>query len=725
MKKIAFAVFLACNSGLLMAEDASTERLSEQAKTNLAEVEGASATELMPIQIRAETDKSAIPLDFPVSASSRLGLTMQETPASIDVITSELMRERGNTTTQQALTNSAGVVASQCFGVTCVSMRGFSGVLQPLYNGLRYPGLAITPRGTFNYDRIEVIKGLSSMQHGIGTVAGAVNFVTKVADGREEKEVLLAYDRWNTKTIGLGIGGKAADSLAYRADISYKGANKGSYGWVDDSSYDYAHFTGELAFQATENFKITLSEEYYIDKGEGYFGTPHINGRIVSGTRNNNYNVEDDRMDKEANWTRLNLEWRPTDNIKVRNETYYNNENRVWKNSEIYTYNAVTGRVNRGDFNDIKHDQKLYGNRTEVNFDHQLGGMRNRFMAGFDIARNKHLRTNNSPFTSPANSVDLYNPDNGVFITNSAYLPFRETELVQKAFFIEDYLNLTEKLKLSLSARRDYLDLQSDNLRATTPANPATFSQDFSGNSYRVGVVYDILPNLTAYGQWANALEPASQLVTLTFAQRNFKLGRAKQKEIGLKGNLPNSLGEVTVALFDINRTDVLTRDPLNPAQSIQIGEQTSRGIELTATLRPTDQWTIEGNASILDAQFDKFYESVSGVAVSRAGNLPPDVPEKTANLWLTYRPNADWRISLGSHFVGKRSGDNANTPTKYMDGYATYDATLGYKLGKGELMLTMRNLTDKLYADRSYNNANQFMLGEPRAAEISWNAKF
>ncbi|MDP2071153.1 TonB-dependent siderophore receptor [Methylotenera sp.] len=713
IKKLTLSTLLLCGSGFSLAEVAAPEQTE------------ANATQLETMQIRSTAVDTSIPLDLPVNASSRLGLTVRETPASIDVITRELMRERGNTTTQQALTNSAGVVASQCFGVTCVSMRGFSSTLQPLYNGLRYPGLAITPRGTFNYDRIEVIKGLSSMQHGIGTVGGAVNFVTKAADGREEKEVLLAYDRWNTKTIGLGIGGKATDALAYRADLSYKGANKGSYGWVDNSSYDYAHFTGELALQATDTFKVTLSEEYYQDNGEGYFGTPHVNGNIVKSTRYNNYNVDDDQMDKEANWTRLNLEWSPTDKIKLRNETYYNNENRIWKNTEAYVYNAVTNKVNRSDFLHIKHDQKLVGNRTEISFDHQLGNMRNRVMAGFDIAKNEHLRTNNAPYVSPASAVDFITPQSGVFTTTSAYTPNRKTELVQKAFFVEDYLNLTEQFKLSLSARHDKIDLDSDNLRIATATNPATFSTDYSGNSYRVGAVYDITPSLSIYGQWANALEPAAQLVTLTYAQRNYKLGRAKQKEIGLKGSLPNNLGEVTVGLFDINRTDILTRDPLNPGQSIQIGEQTSRGIELTAALRPIDQWTVEGNASILNAEFDKFYESVGGVAVSRAGNLPPDVPEKTANLWITYRPNSDWKISLGSHFVGKRSGDNANTATRYMDGYTIYDASLGYKLGKGELMFSVRNLTDKLYADRTYNSGNQFMLGEPRTAEISWSAKF
>lgn len=674
-------------------------------------------------------DATILPLDLTATSGSRLGLTVQETPASIEVITKDLMRERGHTTTEQALGNAVGVLAGQCFGLTCFSMRGFSGTtsLPFLYNGLRYPGLAISPRNTFNYDRIEVIKGPSSVLHGLGATTGAVNFVSKAADGHEEKEVLVAYDTWGAKTVGLGIGGKIADTekSAYRADISYKGANKGSYGFVDNSSYDSVHFTGELALQVLDNFKVTLSEEWYQDNGEGYFGTPHINGKIVRSTRDENYNVSNDDMNKEVNWTRLNLEWTPADKVKVRNETYYNNENRYWKNAEVYAYNATTGRVDRSDFLNIKHDQELIGNRTEFTLDHMLGSMRNRILFGYDISRNEHQRDNNSPFSSPANSVDLLDPEPGVFITNSPFLPFRRTELLQRAFFVEDYLNLTDQFKVSLSGRHDALDLDSINLRPATATNPAIFHKHYSGNSYRVGALYDILPALTLYGQFSSALEPPSQVVTLTYAQKDFDLTRAKQKEVGVKGSLPDNLGEVTLSLFDIERTNVLTRDPLNSTLTVQIGEQSSKGVELSAVLRPSDKWTVEGNASVLDAQFDKFFERVSGVGVSRAGNVPPDVPEKIANLWLTYRPNGDWRIGAGAHFVGQRAGDNANTPTKWMDGYTTYDALVGYKLGKGELMFTVRNLTDKLYANRSYGGGGQFMLGEPRAAEISWHAAF
>ena len=208
-----------------------------------------SARVLPTVTVRSAPPGGEIPLDMTVGAGSRLGTTVRETPASVDLVTREVMRERGNRTTQQALENAVGVSTGQCFGLTCFSMRGFSGTLSLpfLFNGVRYPGLAFSPRGTFVYDRIEVIKGPASVLHGLGAVTGAVNFVTKPADGRVEREVLLATDRWATRNIGLGIGGKASEGLAYRADVNYIGANKGSAGYVDRSSYEYFHAAGELA----------------------------------------------------------------------------------------------------------------------------------------------------------------------------------------------------------------------------------------------------------------------------------------------------------------------------------------------------------------------------------------------------------------------------------------------------------------------------------------------
>lgn len=674
---------------------------------------------LDPVLIEGERPKRDLSLDTPAAAGSRLDLTPRDTPAAIEVIDAATMAERGATTSERALASAVGVASGQCFGLTCFSMRGFSGVLSLPFaiDGIRYPGLAMSPRGTFNYERIEVIKGPSSVLHGLGAVTGLINWVTRAADGRTARDVLLSYDRWNTRTVGVGLGGKATESVAYRADVSYMAADKGSAGFVDRSDFEYTHASGEIAWTPTARLRVSFAAQYWVDDGRWYFGTPLVVGRIDERVRFNNYNVEDGTVRKEIGWLRARIAYAFTPALRLMNETYANDENRYWRNTERYTYNAGTGRVDRGDFLWITHDQRLIGNRTELASDGRLFGRRNRALVGIDLSRNRHQRDNNSPFTAPPSSVDFLDPVPGQFATISPFLPVRRTELDQRAAYVEDLLELTAATKLSASLRRDWLALESIDLRGS-----GSFERSWRGDSWRLGVLHDLLPKITLYAQLGRALEPAAQIVTLTPAQRDFELTRARQVEIGAKASLPGGRGEATVAVYDIVRTNILTRDPVNPTLTVQIGEQSSRGVEADVVLRPAPAWTVEVNGTVLDARFERFVENVGGTPLSRAGNVPPDVPERMASAWLTWQAGPAWRLGSGVRYVGRRAANNANTV--WMDAYTVADAWVVYRLPLGELTARVRNLADRVYATRSYGDT-QVILGEPRSFEVSWRARF
>lgn len=127
--------------------------------------------------------------------------------------------------------------------------------------------------------------------------------------------------------------------------------------------------------------------------------------------------------------------------------------------------------------------------------------------------------------------------------------------------------------------------------------------------------------------------------------------------------------------------------------------------------------------ASVLDARFERFDERVGNVLVSRRGNLLPAVPERMATAWLYWRPATAWTLGLGGRAVGRSAGNNANTV--FLPGYATVDLLARYEHAWGQFGLRLRNVGDKLYATRPYNAANQFMLGEPRWYELSWQRSF
>lgn len=599
------------------------------------------------------------------------------------------------------------------------SMRGFSGTLSLpfLFNGRRYPGLAISPRSTFNYDRIEVIKGPASVLHGFGSVTGAVNYVTKKADGKQEINFEASYGSYNKRRIGIGAGGIFNEDLAYRADIHYNAADKGSLGFVNNTRYEDYHVSGELAYDITDNFKISVSTDVFKDQGEGYFGTPLINGKLDERIIDKNYNFDNDRVSKEVAWGLLKLEWQLNDFISVLNETYGNHEDRLWRNTEVYNFNTTTGLVDRSDFLNIIHNQSIVGNRTELAFEQPIANMRNRLLVGFDYSHNRHQRDNNSPFDG-SDSVDLLNPVAGQFNSPSPFLPQRKTDVDSYGFYLENFTDVTDALKVSFSFRYDISDLDSFDLR-----EDSHFDKRYEGDSWRVGLLYDVIPDVTFYAQWSQALEPPSQIVTLAQSRKDFDLTEGTQWEVGLKSSFFDGRVQATLSLFDITRTNILTRDPFDPDLTQQVGEQSSRGIEIATAIRPHEQWLVDANFTILDAQFEEFNDRVDGVVISRTGNLPRDVPEKVANVWVTWYPTENWSIGTGIHYEDKRAADNANTI--FMDSYTILNAFIGRKIGPGELKVHMRNLTDEVYANRSYAGGNQFVLGEPLAVDVTWSMQF
>jgi iron complex outermembrane recepter protein len=130
---------------------------------------------------REQTVGGSLELDRPSTTGSRLGLTPQELPASVDILPGEVIRERGDTTAQEAVTRATGITAAGTpgDGSSALASRGFVGhnsVMQ-LYDGTRLyvgAGTMTFPVDTWLFDRIDVIRGPASVLYGEGAVGGAI-----------------------------------------------------------------------------------------------------------------------------------------------------------------------------------------------------------------------------------------------------------------------------------------------------------------------------------------------------------------------------------------------------------------------------------------------------------------------------------------------------------------------------------------------------------------------
>jgi iron complex outermembrane receptor protein len=172
-----------------------------------------------------------------------------------------------------------------------------------------------------------------------------------------------------------------------------------------------------------------------------------------------------------------------------------------------------------------------------------------------------------------------------------------------------------------------------------------------------------------------------SGLLMLSAANSAFDVSSGKQFEVGIKQSFWDGKGDWTLAAYSITKNNLLTRDPANPALRIQVGERSSKGIEGTLSMQVSKAVQIDANFALLKARYDDFSESVGGIAVSRNGNIPTDVPERVANVWVSWKVVPDWTLSGGLRHVGKRYADNANTLK--LPAYTTADLALQWKATK------------------------------------------
>ena len=132
------------------------------------------------------------------TTGSRLDLTVLETPATVDIIDGDAIRARIDTNVLDAATRSAGFTneANPGNGSSSIAARGFNGqgAVTKLYDGTNYYNAASTvtfPFDTWSVERVEVLKGPSSVLYGEGGIGGAINVIPRAPQREQSGDVRL------------------------------------------------------------------------------------------------------------------------------------------------------------------------------------------------------------------------------------------------------------------------------------------------------------------------------------------------------------------------------------------------------------------------------------------------------------------------------------------------------------------------------------------------------
>jgi iron complex outermembrane receptor protein len=702
---------------------------------------------------------SPLALGTVAEVASRLGIVAREVPASVDIVDKQMMIDQGYRTTTEVAQGAPGVLSGDAAGAPAgYSMRGFDfSQVNILYNDIYIGPQSFTSRvmDTFVLDRVEFLKGPSSLMSGIGATGGAVNYVNKSpTSGPVKNEVFSSVDSFGSIRTGFGSGGSTSlAGLDYRFDVSQDRFNN----FIDGDHQDFTNIATRFNYKVSSDLKTFLAINYIKDAGNSYWGTPvvptsfagpnAING-VVSGnayshsfnnnflgpvtidskTLTTNYNVLDNFTGATQLWLRGGVEYTPVDGVTLKNQTYSYGAHRSWLDSETYAFNTETQLIDRDRFF-VSHDQKVLGNISDALFVSQVFGMENRFAAQLALQSNDIIfQQHFGGF--PQDSVTVVNPDRGYY--GDIQLVSRTSRLDTVAASFEDRLKITPTFALIGGLRLDDIVLTRNSWAPDGSENPGfPFSKTWTPVSYRGAYTWEPIKNWVFYSMYATAFDPAVASIFAVNPNLPVLLTSSRIYETGVKQLLWDSRAEWTFSAYDIIRKNVYQ------AQGGQIfdvaGEIAVQGIELAAAVRPIDGWKLWGNFALTRARYANF-DFDGG---SFTGNTPPNVAPVIANGGVSYRlqPGPWWSVELGGsvRYVGNRYLFDDNQIT--MDAYTTAEAYMFVDFDKyvllpgmdsARLTLRARNLTNVVYAawsDPGY--PDQVYLGAPRSFDVGLSGKF
>jgi len=648
---------------------------------------------------RAESSTSATNVDAPLI----------ETPATVNVLTGDFIDTIGARRIEEMLQYVPGASAESANATgNQFNIRGFrmtSGGGGTTTNIRIDDNRVQARRYHFDptlYERIDVLKGNASLLYGTAAPGGVVRYVTKKPQFESRHRVEATLGSFETTRGTVDSTGPLGDNVAYRIIATALDSNQSFHGDNDDRSFDdRLIFNPQLTWLTPGGGELRVSYEYS-DHDNGYDpgikrlsdGSFTFNSEPFSGPdnfqdRENHIGVVDFTQPIGENWqvqvggsigrTDIDALWDFASGNPDATDQIARFTRRFTEDAEHEELRAeLSGRFNTGSL--LQHNLTVGASYRSTE---QINNNAQRFAAGEIDARN--------PVFGPA-------PDVGPSTR------FFSNELQEMAVYIQDYISVGEKLNLFGGLR--YTDAEI-NQSIGGPGFGASNDGSDDALDYTIGAIYNQNYWLNPFVSYSTALTPQTGALSGSGDAVPFREG--EQIELGLKSEWFDGRLATTLSVFEIEQTNIAEGDPANPGFLILAGNQRTRGFEFEAVGQITDQISIFGGYSYLDAEFT---ESTTG----NKGNTPASVPEHKFSIFGEYAFTGDlegWRAGVGFIHVGDRETDSANTFE--LPNYERVDLSLAYERGPFDFRASIENVLDEDYIIGSDFGGVNLAQGAPR----------
>jgi outer membrane receptor for ferric coprogen and ferric-rhodotorulic acid len=652
------------------------------------------------------------------NTSSRLDLSLRETPQSVTVVTQQLMDDFQLDSITDVINQVTGV-SSKAYDSSRsgYSARGFD------ITNLQIDGVPTTwesgwsagetQTDTLLFDRIEIVRGSNGLISGAGNPAAAINLVRKRADSvRFQGKATLSAGSWDSYSSSIDVQSPLNDSGSLRGRIVAGYTDEHSF--VDYEENQKTVVLGTISFDVTDNTLLNagISQQRNHPKGSMWGGLPVW---YSDGTRTD-WNRSKTTAPKWATW-----------GSTVTN--YYANIEHTFE-SGIKTYAAYSKTYNNADLKlaylygypdnlsglGMSASNSWYDNqRTQDNLDIYTS-------IPFDFRDLEHelvigmMHTNQSftadrRYASDVAEVGNFLTWDGNYSkpTWGAKVRYTEQDTEQTGAYVVSRLSLAEPVKLIIGTRITNWDISG---------------MKWNGEQYQyehkdiitpyAGLIYDINDRHSTYISYSEIFNPQDA------QDRNgdyLDPIEGKNYEVGIKSEYLDGRINTSLSVFRIEQ-DNLAQDDIgqfipgttNQASYAAQGT-TSRGFEMEVNGAISENWNITAGWSQYKAK------DINGDPINTR------YPRKSANLFTTYTIN---QLTLGTGIRWESSNytiatnPQGDTEKLKQDAYTLVDVMAKYQFTPQlSAQLNINNLLDEEYYSQ-IGFYNQMAYGEPRNTKLT-----
>lgn len=644
------------------------------------------------------------------ATTTKTDTPIEKTPQSISVITNEEMQMHQPMSVKEALGYTPGVTvnsrgASNTYDFLII--RGFSsvGLSQNNYlDGLKLQGNFYNEAVVDPYmlERVELMRGPTSVLYGKSSPGGIVNMVSKRPTAEPLREVQFKMGTDNLFQTGFDFSDALDDEGVYAYRLT----------GVARSNNDQQQFSKQKRYAIAPSFSwrpddkthFTFLSNIQNDPETGYYGWLPKEGTVEplsDGSRlptDFNEGATNNTYSRYQRMVGYNAEHAIDDTFTVRQNLRYIQLKTAQKS--VYGTGAVGDVLNRGTVVDNERLQN-FSVDTQLQSQFATGQMDHMLLTGVDFQR---MRNDINATFGSAPSLDILNPTFGEFDFGSAD-PYQLNTSKQTGIYIQDQAEW-DKWVLTLGGRYDWAE-QSTTVRSDN----GSVSRNDHQFTWRAGVNYLFDNGISPYVSYSQSFEP-SAFDLWSQPRTTYAPSKGEQYEAGIKYVPKDRPIVITGAVYQLTKTNNLMADPVNPFGQIPAGEIRARGVELEAKAAVNAQINVTASYTYTDVEYTK--------DTKLKGNTPEQVPEHMASLWGDYTFStgvlSGLTLGTGGRFIGSSYGDPTNTfkvkSAAIMDAVVKYD--LGYfGMSGSSIAVNVTNLLGREYVASCFQTYGCFWGAE------------